>query len=233
MAPASYRLKKISGKGQDLKATRNIQRGDLIIEERPLIVISDGPDQSKNEENMVDAVTQLSHVQKWSFMNLVVADTTAVELAMDINSATCSKEEAQAIVDRFHTNAFGGPNENGDDLNILALEASRINHSCAPNSHLSYDHSTRNFQVRAITDIDRGAEITGSYINLRYGRDIRMLRLESAYGFTCDCEACNLGGSSSQHAKASDRRRRRVHIYEKMLVSASKSTHWEKNRKCI
>ncbi|BBN09598.1 [histone H3]-lysine4/36 N-trimethyltransferase SMYD [Marchantia polymorpha subsp. ruderalis] len=63
-----------------------------------------------------------------------------------------------------------------------------INHSCAPNSVLLFDG--RRAIVRAIQKIDRGTEVTLSYVELAGSTKTRQKALKEQYYFSCHCTRC-------------------------------------------
>lgn len=71
----------------------------------------------------------------------------------------------------------------------IFLEISRINHSCRPNSFISYDGALG--RIMAIRDIAKDEEIFISYVdrNPPLSRQERQEKLE-LYGIKCHCQAC-------------------------------------------
>ncbi|CAM9529101.1 unnamed protein product [Chrysoparadoxa australica] len=72
-----------------------------------------------------------------------------------------------------------------------------MNHSCQPNSEITYKGGSSGqplmAQVRAITDIAAGEELTQSYIDKELSLEDRQRALED-YGFKCSCSRCELEG---------------------------------------
>ncbi|KAG6556974.1 hypothetical protein Mapa_001390 [Marchantia paleacea] len=63
-----------------------------------------------------------------------------------------------------------------------------INHSCAPNSVLLFDG--KRAIVRAMQKIDRGSEVTLSYVELANSTKTRQKALKEQYYFVCQCTRC-------------------------------------------
>ena len=103
---------------------------------------------------------------------------------------------------------------------VLCPEASRINHSCVPNVHHSWNKSLGRLTVHAIKDIAAGEEIQTTYVDVCLGRSQREKLLDE-YAFKCDCAACDV---STTFGRASDQRRERLHQIDKELTLLSRAT---------
>ncbi|KAI7909432.1 hypothetical protein M9X92_011647 [Pyricularia oryzae] len=66
----------------------------------------------------------------------------------------------------------------------------RLNHSCVPNCHYSWDRAARMGLVHAITEIPQGDELTVAYDSR--GISQTMAGIEAAMGFRCACPRCSL-----------------------------------------
>lgn len=72
--------------------------------------------------------------------------------------------------------------------------AARLNHSCVPNVHHSYNPTLKKLTVHANRDIEAGEELCTTYLGgpgNYYVRSQRLEILRSNYGFTCKCPACS------------------------------------------
>jgi len=68
-----------------------------------------------------------------------------------------------------------------------------MNHSCDPNSKqdVTDDIEDNNIAVIALKDIQKGEEITISYINLKnIEKKERRKQLKIDYNFECNCKRC-------------------------------------------
>jgi len=63
-----------------------------------------------------------------------------------------------------------------------------LNHSCKPNSHAIY--KGMNHEVRAISKIKAGEQITVSYIDVLQSREERRRLLRRLWFFDCECIRC-------------------------------------------
>lgn len=75
------------------------------------------------------------------------------------------------------------------------MNASRLNHSCAPNAHFEYDELLGRLTVYAIHNIEAGHEILVSYMSRDWHMKTpdRKVDLKRNYGFTCRCQPCKGG----------------------------------------
>jgi hypothetical protein len=196
-----FEIKLVSGKGQGVFAWRDIPRGTRIISEKPLFSIpqTDGCSPS----DIQAPFEKLSSQDKSSFFDL-----------HDANVPNCSR-----VVSIFRTNCM----DQGDGAGIF-LVISRINHSCLPNAHFSFNENTNEQTIHAIKDIKGGEEILISYSKSFHTATERHEQLEQ-YAFQCTCEACE---PKTSFWRNSDRRRRRmfqcdqdIAIWDQMSGSAA------------
>ena len=76
-----------------------------------------------------------------------------------------------------------------DRVTCICLDASRINHSCLPNAHYSWNENIRRETLHAVKNISKDEEITINYCSAIRTLDDRQRELEP-YLFTCCCPAC-------------------------------------------
>ncbi|GLI61775.1 hypothetical protein VaNZ11_004244, partial [Volvox africanus] len=79
----------------------------------------------------------------------------------------------------------------------------RLNHSCRPTAAYHFRRGGQ-ISVRLIADLDAGAEVTVSYIDLALPRSRRCAQLRDKYGFECCCERCCSSDSGAPIAVAAD-----------------------------
>jgi hypothetical protein len=99
----------------------------------------------------------------------------------------------------FRSNAYS----TGDDRVGSFPKMARINHSCKPNCGNFWSERKEERIIFAQRNIEKGEEITVSYIPLLKSIKERQARL-SQYGFVCDCPACQDGESSKRRVKIAD-----------------------------
>lgn len=171
-APALYVIKASPGKGLGMFATEDIQKGTRILAENPFFTLTERPVVSSSDpyapNDISQAFDRLSDNKIRKFMSL-----------------HCPKRPGcSVIVNIYEANCF----EMGSGT-CICLDAARINHSCVPNAHYSWNASIGRETVHAVKDIPKGEEITISYCSAFHTLDERKRELEP-YHFTCRCPAC-------------------------------------------
>lgn len=87
---------------------------------------------------------------------------------------------------------------------VFAL-TSRINHSCIPNLQIHYVPSTEKLVARAVRHINKGEELTISYLSKACRTRKQRKEILERRGFECKCRVC-----TGTQAIASEERRRRM-----------------------
>ena len=184
--------------GKGAFASRDIQRGDLILSEKPIFTIPNNTPQPRRQTYIEAAVRKLSPTHLDNYLSLQNSH----------NKCSCSLRHLPGI---YCTNAFGLSDSGG-----ICLTASRFNHSCSPNARFTFNSNTGELRIYALGTIPHGEEIFVGYIDEDllgkplYGspRQLRQTTLRNHLHFTCECSACSL---SEAEAKTSDARRNRVY----------------------
>ncbi|SPQ25777.1 0f64f5e1-8546-4b25-b755-685281cc512f [Thermothielavioides terrestris] len=188
---APIELKPSAGKGWGVFAKQKIQRGALILQEKPLFVIRKAR-ADITEEDVGRAFQQLSPQQKQQFA-LLRDNATRI---------------FPCLLMAFAENCFNLASGSDAWVSLppaegLFLLHSRFNHSCLPNAKVPTGIVGDEIASFATRDILAGEEIT-----ICYGPVFECLTRQErhqALGFTCDCRAC-LPGTPFQ--RLSDARRR-------------------------
>ena len=191
-SPQVWEARPSPGKGIGVYATRNIESGDIILSEPPILSLTppefrDGVAYPLNDITIIlqSAFDALSPEKQAEVMSLH-AYTTAADKSED------------KVLSILRSNAYTTGNSLG-----LFPKGARINHSCRPNTSQFWDAQSERRIVYANRPIEEGEEIFATYIPLLYPHEARQRRLDQ-YGFKCTCSACAL----DQHARnASDQRR--------------------------
>ena len=169
---ALYIIKESPGKGLGMFATTDIQKGTRILTEKPFFTLATSPELSWSDpyapNDISEAFDRLTNRKRLKYMQL-----------------HCPKrKDCSVLVSIYEANCY----EMGQG-DCICYEASRINHSCVPNSHYSWNDNIRRLTVHAVKDIHEGEEITVSYCSGFRTLEGRRRKLKP-YVFTCLCPAC-------------------------------------------
>ncbi|KAI6351704.1 hypothetical protein MCOR25_009783 [Pyricularia grisea] len=209
-----YELRDSPGKGKGLFASAaGIRQGDCIIAEAPILTVDLARFRlppAELELHLEEKLQSLEDDQRAEFMSL----------------STNGANENHPLSSRFLTNALG-TDEDDDDrqeqqkqqqqqqqgrrqpyynaVPAVFRNASRLNHSCVPNCHFSWDRTARTCLVHAITDVSPGDELTVAYDSR--GTAQTKADMETTMGFRCACPRCTL---PPEEVSRSDERRREL-----------------------
>ena len=169
---ALHIIKESPGKGRGMFATTNIRKGTRIIAEEPFFTLAKSPELSWSDpyapNDISKAFDRLPTDKQLKYMQLHCPKRTDCSVLVSIYEANCYEMGS------------------GD---CVCFDASRINHSCIPNSHYSWNENIRRLTVHAVRDIPEGEEITVSYCSGFRTLKERRRKLKP-YVFTCLCPAC-------------------------------------------
>lgn len=195
--------------GSGVFATQNIFMGTRIICDPPLLKISWnhlylawGPycrlrnSQKQEYDTLYFWKNNELHLEQASRMNLLDPTDDAIE----------SDDEEEIIAEHVRVMGIFAVNNfqmSGGALGIFS-NAARLNHSCVPNVHHSYNSTLDKLTVHALRDIYEGEELLMNYIGAEchfWNHQKRWDYLRSRYGFTCQCPACSdtTGLSDDRH----------------------------------
>jgi hypothetical protein len=108
----------------------------------------------------------------------------------------------------------GLPAEAVGDKGAIFLEACRINHACDNNAQKNWNEKIKRHTVHALRDINKGEEITITYLAPLKNRKARQKALQEKFDFTCLCHLCSLPLEQSQE---SDRRLEEIHRLDDVI----------------
>ncbi|TLD17997.1 hypothetical protein PspLS_10479 [Pyricularia sp. CBS 133598] len=136
----------------------------------------------------------------------VAVDTFRVQSIAELNGFECPRLRSR---DKKRINGQeDGPNSSTG----MWLHASYANHSCIPNATRAFIGDM--MIVRATRDIPAGAEIFMGYATLDKPFAEKQKRLNSSYGFACDCELCRAEAEvPSPTARRRARLREEIHSF--------------------
>lgn len=160
----------VEGKGLGMIAARDIAPGTFLLAEIPILVV-----QKAETDAAIDAkVDALSSENKGKFF--------ALSAYMD--------EEGESLKFRImDCNAFSIMDETASGI---FETASRINHSCVPNSQYGWRESIGRLVVWNRFKLLKGEEVT-----IDYGHGKK--RLRENYGFECTCGGCTDSDSEDEN----------------------------------
>eukprot|EP00927_Polykrikos_kofoidii_P068768 TRINITY_DN64097_c0_g1_i1.p1 TRINITY_DN64097_c0_g1~~TRINITY_DN64097_c0_g1_i1.p1 ORF type:complete len:383 (+),score=52.17 TRINITY_DN64097_c0_g1_i1:95-1243(+) len=184
-----FELAPVEGKGIGAFATCDLECGDLVVEEIPVL--------EYDHENALmighggDSVpgfirtqwNQLSQEQHAKVMEL--HDCHGVE---------------KTLLGILKTNALARGCESTGS--VLCTTISRFNHSCSPNCQHSWDEDAKVERLMACTSIKAGEELCTYYVEIRQPTIQRRRELQVRYGFACTCESCSSTSSRSDRRRA-------------------------------
>ncbi|KAJ7163272.1 hypothetical protein C8R46DRAFT_1177453 [Mycena filopes] len=184
-------VRDIPGKGKGVIAIRDIQQGELLMQEPPLFIVPKSISESPTAL-ISRLLNEVSPEGRDAFLNL-----SYVNFPKGVDPDTHPEEVALAI---FQTNAVAA----GDGVGIFPHMA-RLNHGCSRAFNAVYSWRQREQQifVYALRDIRRGQELLTTYTDTKRTRNDRRAFLSDQYGFLCTCAVCSLDDAAS---KVSDER---------------------------
>jgi len=197
----------VAGCGLGLLALEPLQPGQVLMREKPVIQVDTGASSldrrevvlcyreeewevqgerrefkklaktfaalSKEEKSKVLALTRIEAAQEKS-LQLAWADLVRENIDLNYNQF-CS------LIQIYLTNAFSDG---------LWPDLARVNHSCFPNAEVVRRGKERLLVV--VRSIERGEEVTHSYLHSLMGKKARQEVLQNRWGFLCTCTLCSL-----------------------------------------
>ncbi|KAI0794158.1 hypothetical protein C8Q74DRAFT_1365670 [Fomes fomentarius] len=181
-SPPRYKIESIKGFGRGMIATTNITRGQLIVRERPLLVMPislTGETMGEIlafQEEVVNSMRPANRAAVYALTNVKGPDWPShLKGILDTNSIGLGEPLP------------GYAAEHG----AVARDISRVNHSCSPNAEWDWDLSTLTLTLRSKTPIRRGEQVTVCYVEVARTYGERQEELCRRYKFVCKCKACS------------------------------------------
>lgn len=198
-ATQMFELRKTSDKGFGLFATAHIKRGTLIICEEPLLKIP-----GRDVHLAWGPYCRLGNAQRAAYDSLYAFNPANINLEhasrallIDPNDDSLDQEDVEELVaEQVRIMSIFSVNNIEMQTGGLAVfaTASRLNHSCTPNVHHSYNPPLKSMTVHAVRDIYPEEELLTTYLGgpgTYIVRSERNEKLIATYGFTCSCHACS------------------------------------------
>ncbi|KAK0433406.1 hypothetical protein EV421DRAFT_1430216 [Armillaria borealis] len=210
-----YRISSSPGHGLGMFATRKIKMGDLIVDERPLMVVSLSPN-GVPVIRMKEGLTPEEKHQYLLYQSEGVVYSVFVRMSEESKKVFKGLHNSHLhdgtgpVLGVVRTNGYGLEDDlkdeteetkkllesTPDDLKCkvgrytsVFKDLSRINHSCSPNTHRKFYMSSFSMQLRAARDIEEGEEIFTNYTGILRPAAERAEDL-GIYGIKCTCRAC-------------------------------------------
>jgi len=187
-----------------LVARRALVAGELIIKEKPLVLVKT----PNTPKTIINHVAELRNVVK----SLSEDDRDLFNSLNIARPEICGKNQGDIRnMGIFHTNAITLKQMDKTVARSIGAAVfpniARINHSCSPNVVWSYNQSKNMEEVRVVRDIDVGEELVACYIDPILSREERRNQLKTKYNFSCYCTICTLSG---QELTDNERQRKEI-----------------------
>ncbi|KAF2648360.1 SET domain-containing protein [Lophiostoma macrostomum CBS 122681] len=169
-------IEDVPGKGKGLVATEDILKGTRITSEVPIIALAHVASVEQLHDLINQQVGSLNQDQQREFLSL-----------HNIYPYTNHTERYHGII---RTNAL----PIGPDLAACSVfsQACRVNHACDHNATNFWNENINRVKIHAIRNIQKGEEITISYLKSHRNRQARQEELLRNFKFTCACRLCSL-----------------------------------------
>lgn len=201
MTYINNKIKKVyfEDKGYGFVAVENINKGELLIKEKPAVVINNDTLYSELFQLLYEIIKDIKIFDK--FKKLV--PKTLKEY--NINKDEIYKElDKLKKIDKPLYNFFNEIDENElllycakymcnafefNNRPTILFTGTLLNHSCMPNVIFSEKDGYMCFI--SVINIKKGEELFDNYINIKMAKNERLKLLSKQYGFKCKCSRCN------------------------------------------
>ena len=211
-------IKDIDQKGKGLVASKKFNIGDLIFKDKAVAILNNEKD---SPTEILYQYNEMTSVEQSDFYNLTRGKEEEDQPKSDFD------RHLSDLTSKFNNNAiFSGPN---NQTGSLFLSYALTNHSCSPNSFLdlSYGKDTT-AELRAIKNIEKGEEITITYIMLGYlSKEDRQKQLNK-WGFICNCPSCTSGVEEEELIIATGKIENEIRKHISQIKSNKNKTNWAK-----
>jgi len=180
----------IKAGGLGLFATQAIPAGTRIFTEAPIIAFTHPP----TPFEILTAVEELPLADKQAYLSLTYAHDLdeLPTYSLPEGLSDISADRVKQLVAIFENNAFDIPgSSSGVPGAGIFLQGTRIHHSCLPNVSHSWNKQLNAKVFHALRDLEKGEELTISYILPFQAREARQRYLLEKHGYVCQCVACD------------------------------------------
>ena len=174
-----FKVQATKAKGQGMFATRSILPGEIILREKPLIVM---PDKvfSHNDQD---------YIEGWLDKRLNKLSASDREIFFKLSDSR-NDENNKTALGIFYTNDMSYTHESAALFPTMA----RANHACSPNADFVTRPQLDVQDLVAVKKIEAGDEVTISYMPASAeGSNVTSVRQDYTktwYGFECQCTLC-------------------------------------------
>ncbi|KAG5649505.1 hypothetical protein H0H81_003420 [Sphagnurus paluster] len=174
--------------GTGILAACNIKMGDLVMSERPLLVVPTAPPLAEEQSFQFEAI---------SLVPICIMQPAACTAFFKLHNMH-TEDGSGPIFGRIRTNCIQVPlkSEDGTRTGVnfvysaIFNEILYINHSCIPNVVHRFSVASFSGEVLAIRDIKKDEELFMAYCDISMPAVECWARLEQ-YSFQCTCPACS------------------------------------------
>ncbi|KAK7680319.1 hypothetical protein QCA50_016559 [Cerrena zonata] len=191
--PPRYKITPIPGAGMGMTATVDIDVGDLIVVERPLIIST----------QVVAAMGDLPSLHPKEFQRMLVERLNKQSYEDFFALHNCkgyTRENFTGIIDTNSIGIGNIPGYNGQCAAVCKL-ISRANHSCCNNATWGFRVETFAVELRALLPIKKGEQVFVNYGTKLDTRAERQQYLLKRYKFNCTCPACSSDSEESDQMR--------------------------------
>jgi len=178
-------VREITNKGRGLVVNRRISMGQVILAEKPLMLVKFNPPSNPQTE-VLKQYKKLNKKQKMEYLGLGHQVNGTGNNILAIFKSNCVSVQISEVE---------------DDWRGIYLQFSKTNHACAYNTVINILDIDREIKLVASRNIQKGEEIVINYLNpYRKKKPSLMLRFErmkslrNLWNFTCSCDVCSLTG---------------------------------------
>ncbi|KAK3248176.1 hypothetical protein CYMTET_42349 [Cymbomonas tetramitiformis] len=191
---------KIPGRGFGMVANRDIKKGELILEEKPILTLAPiDVDNNAGEQH----VTVAGIMKQYNMLSR--SDQNKIKQLHSVS-------EPKTILGIIQANSFvrGVISEES----VLCIESSRFNHSCRQNVSHGYVAEKDVERIVACRDVKEGEELLTCYAPPFDSYSSRQAVLRCHYGFECDCVVC---AAPPEERKQNDKLREQFKMLDKRI----------------
>ena len=212
-----YQVVQIPGKDLGCVALKDIKKGTLILQEKPQCFANASGPSEFDVKSLLFSFDQMSNSDKEEFLKLHNRFENLDELALNdkqrqlIESTAKSNNELEQIF-----KIYGIYRTNGFETGV-GIQFARFNHSCCSNAEAMWNEEDETSEIRSVSKIKTGEEITLSYNWKQLSMKDLKTRQNSLlfnWGFKCCCDICK-----EEEVKPDDGK---YQLFEKLLQEVKK-----------